>query len=295
MNNPLSSSTPLLQLQVPTYRRVHMTLVGCGGTGSHIASGLISLSGSLVERGVDVDVQLIDPDRVEQRNVGRQLFGPANVGRPKAEVLADRLNRAFAARIGYSIRALSAADAAAMADPDAGTLSVVIGAVDNPAARAVIAKAVAQADTGRTVRRLWWIDAGNENHSGQVAIGDTADPQRFRGAGAMGMISRLPAPHLVYPDLVATPQAKKSARRARVPSEPSCAELVAAGEQGLMVNRMAAAWVLAMLDAFFRGDLRHFAVAFDLKFGGARSSAIDAPTISAATGLKAAVVTGRTK
>lgn len=290
MNNPLASSPPLLQLQVPQYQRVHMTLVGCGGTGSHIASGLISLAGALEDRGTSVDLQLIDPDRVEQRNVGRQLFGPGDVGRPKAEVLADRLNRAFAARVGYAVRALGTANATALADPDPSTLSVVIGAVDNPAARAVIAKAVERADSNSSGHfswnRLWWIDAGNENHSGQVAIGDTADPQRLRGAGALGMIGRLPAPHLVYPDLVATPKPeKRKARRA-----PSCAELAAAGEQGLMVNRMAAAWVLAMLDAFFRGDLHIFAIAFDLRFGGTQASVIDAPTIAGVAGLTAGQV-----
>jgi len=284
---------PLLQLQVPRYRRVHLTMVGCGGTGSHIASGLISLAGALAERDVAVDIQLIDPDRVERKNVGRQLFGPADIGRPKAEVLADRLNRAFAARVGYTIHALGSAEASALMDPDAVTLSLVIGAVDNPAARAVIAKAVTRADGVMSRRRLWWIDAGNENHSGQVAIGDTADQAHLRNAGALGMIGRLPAPHLVYPDLVtAPPKAKKSARRASSARPPSCAELAAAGEQGLMVNRMAAAWVLAMLDAFFRGTLTYFAVAFDLRFGGSRASTIDAPTIAGVAGLPDSAVAG---
>lgn len=290
----LPDAPPLFQLQVRPYRRVHLTMVGCGGTGSHIASGLISLAGALAERDVAadpirVDIQLIDPDRVERKNVGRQLFGPADIGRPKAEVLADRMNRAFAARVGYSIRSLGAAEASALIATDSDTLSLVIGAVDNPAARAVVARAV-----GKAGRRLWWIDAGNESHSGQVAIGNVADPQDLRHAAGLGMIDRLPAPHLVYPDLVAVPKAAAAAAaKKRGARAPSCAELAAAGEQGLMVNRMAAAWVLAMLDGFFRGTLTYFAVAFDLRFGGARSSAIDAPTIAGVAGLQPAELAGR--
>ena len=40
---------------------------------------------------------LIDPDRVEEKNIGRQaLFAPADIGQPKAECVARRLNAALA-------------------------------------------------------------------------------------------------------------------------------------------------------------------------------------------------------
>jgi PRTRC genetic system ThiF family protein len=275
MANLLSNTPPALKLQLKPFNRVLISLVGCGGTGSHIASGLISLAGALDARGVRTDVLLYDPDIVEPRNVGRQLFSPADVGHNKAEALASRLNLAFGARVGAVTRAITAADTFTLD----GALNVVVGAVDNPAARAILADT-----TTKAWRNLWHLDCGNENHSGQVAIGNIGDAKWLKHSAALGMIDGLPAPHLVYPDLIRAPKAPKTKK----PARQSCAELTAAGEQGLMVNRMAAAWALAMLDALLvRGDLHYFAVAFDLAWGGTRSYAIDAPTIAEAVGLTA--------
>lgn len=140
--------------------------------------------------------------------------------------------------------------------------------------RAIIAQAV-----DRHAGKLWWLDCGNERHSGQVCIGNV-DASLMRGAAALGMVTRLPAPHVVYPDLIAVPKAKK------VKAGASCAELTAAGEQGLMVNRMVAAHALAMLDSFFRGDLRYFALAFDVVWGGSSPLVIDQPTLSRICGVQ---------
>jgi tRNA A37 threonylcarbamoyladenosine dehydratase len=45
---------------------------------------------------------LIDPDKVEQKNVGRQLYTEADVGQPKAHVLMRRFNMA----LGLDINAI---------------------------------------------------------------------------------------------------------------------------------------------------------------------------------------------
>ena len=277
--NPFTDTPTPLQLQVRIPQRVPLTLVGCGGTGSHIASGLISIAGALADRGTQTDIYLVDPDIVEERNVGRQLFSAGDIGYPKAQVLASRLNVAFGARVGGAVRAIDTLDTFCEADPRPGAdseLNLVIGAVDNPAARLLISKAVAS-----TYGRLWWLDIGNEHHSGQVALGNATEVELFRRSCELGMITRLPAPHLVYPDLVKAP-VKQTKRK------QSCAELTATGEQGLMVNRMMAAWACAMLDSFLvRQDLHYFAVAVDLQWGGVRSYAIDVPTLVGVTGLTA--------
>lgn len=278
-SNILTDTAPALTLQLKPFQRVFLTLVGCGGTGSHIASGLISLAGALVERNIQTDIYLVDPDTVEPKNVGRQLFSPADIGKPKAEVLAYRLNASFGARVGASVRFIDTLDTFTQSGSGSGpdVLNVVIGAVDNPAARSLIAAAV-----GKSKGQLWWLDCGNENHSGQVALGNIADRKALHGCAALGMIDRLPAPHLVYPDLVKAPKALTNKQK-----RASCAELAATGEQGLMVNRIVAAYALAMLDALLlRHDLHWFALAFDLAWGGAKSYAIDTPTIAEAVGMK---------
>lgn len=285
-----STATPVT-LRIPDFKRVYITLVGCGGTGSHIASGLVSIGQALRQRSIGLDLLFVDPDRVEVKNVGRQLFSAGDVGQYKSDVLSGRLNAAFGERIMSATRPVDHLDLITQPDQH-DALHIVIGAVDNPAARAVIASAVKAAHE-TTVKtqvahgRLWWLDCGNENHSGQVLLGNVALKSAMRGAIALGLIDRLPAPHLVYPDLVATPRAPKRTKRAQ-----SCADLTAAGEQSLMINRLIAAYALSMLhDFIITRDLRYFGLALDAQWGGTRVYALDAPTIAAACGLTDSEIT----
>jgi PRTRC genetic system ThiF family protein len=280
MNNLLTQTALPVTLRVPDFKRVTITLVGCGGTGSHIASGLVATAQALRERSIVVDMLFIDPDRVEVKNVGRQLFSPGDVGEAKAEVLAGRLNAAFGERIMSAVRSVEALDL--LPSPvgrGAGgeVLHLVIGAVDNPAARAIIADVVKSAQGA-----LWWLDCGNENHSGQVCLGNTATHAALRGAIALGLVDRLPAPQVVYPDLIKTPSPHRRGTGVR----SSCAELTAAGAQSLMINRLMAAYALSMLTDFLViRDLRYFGVALDAQWGGLRTYAIDAPTIAQVCGM----------
>jgi sulfur carrier protein ThiS adenylyltransferase len=63
----------------------HVTLIGCGGLGSNAAA-------MLVRSGVG-ELTLIDFDDVEESNLNRQLFFRDQVGRPKADALAETLLR----------------------------------------------------------------------------------------------------------------------------------------------------------------------------------------------------------
>jgi len=247
----LTTDTPIT-LRLPDFARVHLVLVGAGGTGSHIATGLAALSLELTARGTACTVDIVDPDKVERKNIGRQLFCAADLGKFKAVVLAERLRGAYR----LPAAEIPAPFSAPMVAPAARTLTVIVGAVDNPAARAEMAAAVE-----RGAGSVWWLDAGNENHSGQVALGNA-----LQVAPALGFVDSLPAPHVVYPDLVAAPKAKKRAA--------SCADATAEGTQGLMVNRMAAAWALALLHDFLLDTVRYFAVDFDLRHAGVRSRAL---------------------
>ena len=67
-------------------KRARVVVLGVGGTGSHAAWALAASGvGSL---------HLVDPDRVELSNLNRQvLFAEADIGRPKAQVAAERLAR----------------------------------------------------------------------------------------------------------------------------------------------------------------------------------------------------------
>ena len=62
--------------------QVSVALVGCGGVGSQVLTGLARLHKALVSLGHPggLHVTAFDPDTVSESNVGRQLFSPADVG-----------------------------------------------------------------------------------------------------------------------------------------------------------------------------------------------------------------------
>jgi len=68
-----------------------ITLCGAGALGSHLAD-------NLVRQGVGF-LKVIDRDRVEEHNVSTQLYGEADVGAWKVEVLRNRLFRAAGVEI----------------------------------------------------------------------------------------------------------------------------------------------------------------------------------------------------
>lgn len=62
-------------------------MIGCGGIGYHMADSLVRL----VRNIEDSELYLVDGKRVLNKNLARQ-FGEGDVGRPKAELLAEKLS-----------------------------------------------------------------------------------------------------------------------------------------------------------------------------------------------------------
>ncbi|MFJ8541436.1 HesA/MoeB/ThiF family protein [Streptomyces sp. NPDC093586] len=91
-----------------TQRRVtrsRVTVLGVGGTGSHAAWALAAV-------GVGT-LHLVDPDRVELSNLTRQaLYTEADLGRPKAQVAAERLGALNSSgTFTYDVRRVDTEDA----------------------------------------------------------------------------------------------------------------------------------------------------------------------------------------
>jgi PRTRC genetic system ThiF family protein len=76
-------------------RRVTVALIGCGGTGSQMLTGLARLNHALVEDGHGPTRHRVRRRQVSAANVGRQMFSPADVGQRKSVVLVHRLNAFF--------------------------------------------------------------------------------------------------------------------------------------------------------------------------------------------------------
>lgn len=175
---------------------------------------------------------LIDPDMVEVKNVGRQLFSPSDVGYPKAEVVAKRLALAFGLPIEWRVEPFEATRQ--VGRDSYGT--ILIDAVDNEQARRELAKA-SQEGYGRVL-----ISCGNHRDAGQVSIGNCgtrAEMDKYLAEierrqvplGNKDSLHYLPTAYLLFPDLLA-PEAPASLP---APSA-SCADLMLEQEQDVFIN-----------------------------------------------------------
>jgi PRTRC genetic system ThiF family protein len=212
---------------------VLITLVGVGGTGSALAIDLARLAYHCREKGTPVYLQLVDPDTVEAKNVGRQQFAPFEIGRNKAESMAKRLNL----WLGLDVLAAPASFSPETPVPPvhSGVRRIIVGAVDNPEARAAIAARIKEAKGG-----VWWVDAGNGEFTGQVIAGNTVDGPIVLDE-ELSLASSLPAPSVQEPALVKKPKAK-ALEGWQQADGPDCALMALNDEQSLNVNRLMAVY-----------------------------------------------------
>ena len=195
-----------------------IAVVGCGGTGAQVARLVARMIFDMERRNMQniPELLLIDPDTVEPKNIGRQLFSQAEVGEYKAVAVMRRLNAA----LGITCDAIPAA-------VEPGMLyraKIIVGCVDNHLARRVIhERTESQGYHGIT---QVWIDAGNHRDSGQVLIGSSKQPCKPDERNAY---AHLPLPSRIFPSLLEpdpTPETRGL----------SCAELLELGEQDLLIN-----------------------------------------------------------
>lgn len=254
-------------------------MVGCGGTGSALACLLARLLIHLRACGrPPFELILIDGDTVELRNIGRQAFGPRDVGANKAQILASRLNAAFGLRIS-AVPCMATPALLRSLAPPYRSYGIVLGAVDTPGARAVLAGVL------DSVSWRLWIDAGNHASAGQVVVGSTTRAAALTGCLALGgLCTALPALPLVYHDALTVP--------AHVAPVGGCDLAVAAGEQSLLINtQMATVVAQYVVDLAIGRRITTFWTEIDLAHGSMCAHAITAPALASATGIDAAVLT----
>lgn len=202
----------------PGRRISRVMLVGAGGTGAQIARLLARLLYDMRQRALSIpEFHIYDPDHVETRNIGRQLFAAGDIGHNKAHITARRLNLALGLQVTAQPVAFTSESQIAN-NSYAAPSTLVIGAVDNAAARAAIAAKLNEC--------VAWIDCGNHESGGQVVIGNGiyTDPSVYRPT-EQNVYPLLPAPHILFPELI-TPD----------PEPLSCADLAAQNRQALFVN-----------------------------------------------------------
>ena len=211
---------------------VNIALVGVGGTGSLVLSGLVRLNHALRQLGhPGIEVEVYDPDIVTEANIGRQLFTPDEVGRNKAECLIDRYNLGFALnwtahKEKYERWIFQ-------------HYHILISCVDSKASRREIA-AKFSGTTGTYV-----IDSGNDGNFGQILIGNGSKD--------------LPFSYKVHPDLIKGRETNHA---------PSCSLAEALTRQDLFINQWMATAILQLLWQMFRkGELTYRGFYINLETG----------------------------
>lgn len=278
-------NTEILEARPVTLRawtRADLILVGCGGTGSWLAPHLARLAALLGEGGKTVRLSFCDPDTVEPVNLARQHFCRAEVGTPKAATLALRYGPAWGLDIAARVAPFTPACLPTWYD----TPIILVGCVDNAAARGALAQSCSERNQQRPATdppTVWWLDCGNHEQAGQVLLGTTANPERLRTAFEPATLCRmLPSPGLQHPELLeARPEEATTPRL-------SCAELAAANAQSLTINQAVAAVAADyLLRLLMTGDLRRFATYLDLPSGVQTSRYTTPARVAAAIGQEA--------
>lgn len=158
---------------------ITINLIGCGGNGSLMLTNLARLNHVLLELGhVGIHVKVTDPDIVENTNIGRQAFSPADIGRSKAIVSVERINQYF----GFTWQA-------EQTDKLDLKANIIISAVDDYKVKNKINQMIRSfhsyykkitdpKHSGKYWNSLqshttpyYWLDMGNTRDSGQVVLG----------------------------------------------------------------------------------------------------------------------------
>ena len=222
-------------------RPVKIVMLGAGGTGGYAAPHIYRLIHTLNR---PARFLVADGDIVEEKNLVRQNFIHADLGRNKAAVMAERYASAFGMEIVYLPEFIENEDAlAALTAPDYSRkeLAILIGAVDNNRSRQMCHSVFMEA------KELVYIDSGNGQYTGQVVCGIRRNGRTYyKPVGTL------------YPDVLADTD--------KFPTELSCAEAAISAPQSVVANVMAATAILSYLyDILVLGDITVRNVTFSTK------------------------------
>lgn len=268
--------------------KVSVALVGCGGNGSQMLTGLARMHIALQSLGhPGLKVTTFDPDRVSEANVGRQLFSPSDVGHHKATLLTHRLNIFF----GLDWEA----EPIAFPGEQKGYHTrhhIVVGCVDSAKSRRSI--------YAYGERFVWepehrgqhlWLDVGNLNNTGQVILGEFTPS--FGNTKACNRNRVMTARMGVKGDKATLKEWRESVLPIHLPNVcdlfpeildagvpevdiPSCSLAQALESQDLFINQTVTTFALQLLWMLFRqGGLDHHGYFVNLASGSVSKLAID--------------------
>lgn len=236
---------------------VTVNIIGAGGTGSQVLTGLARLDVTLrALRHPGLFVTLYDPDIVTEANIGRQLFGYSDMGLNKTQCLVTRINNFF----GNDWKAVPDIFPAMLKNACRDNMAnITVTCTDNIKSRLdlwKILKSVYIPEYHDDITPLYWMDFGNTQTSGQVVLGTVPKKikqpasQLYETVGSLKVITRL----------------VKYARVKEEDSGPSCSLAEALEKQDLFINSTLAQLGCGILWKMFRkGLIEHHGVFLNLE------------------------------
>jgi len=219
-----------------TGRKISVLLIGAGGNGSEFFDGCVRIHSGLEALGAEgLDVTVLDDDEVSEANCVRQRYYPHEVGLKKAIALVQRSNllmgtnwKAVPERLEKPLQGGAKYD-------------LIVTAVDNVAARALVAKSHAP--------QTLWLDLGCDKAQGQVVLGQL---------GHNKLTDTLPTVLAHWPDML----------KQEDNNVPSCSAADSIRRQDLMVNSAVAGAAINLLwQSLRKGVVPYNGVMIDLEDG----------------------------
>ena len=217
------------------YDPTEIAVVGAGGTGSQVITGLARINHAIMALGHThgLSVNVVDPDEVSEFNIGRQLFSPVDIGESKARILVERVNHHYG--LAWQSLPLYFKDYI----EEARTPKIIISCVDSVSARREIRAYGEQQKNERFSKPLYWLDTGNGNATGQVILGTNGPTDQPDNTESCGNL----------PDILDWFPALEEHD---TPDTPSCSMEQALEKQDLFVNQSVAVHALDILWRMFR-------------------------------------------
>jgi PRTRC genetic system ThiF family protein len=240
---------------IPDFRMAQIILVGGGGIGAYMAQHIGRLMRVLYQSDKGVHLTIVDPDTVEEQNIGRQLFCDAEIGVPKAEALARRYGQAWGLNASYFVGRFD--DSLLLG----AEVTVLVGCVDNADARTTLAQTLMHNDGSQPT--IWWLDSGNLRDTGRVLIGSAYSLDQLHDAFRdKNVCYAMPSPSMQSPGLLeAQPEEIGD-------PQMSCAQMAEANLQSLNINARIAAEAADILTRLIvTKDLKRFACEVNLAAG----------------------------
>lgn len=278
----------------------HFIVLGVGGTGSELVPKLCRQINNLRDLSGKQKhfITLCDGDEVEPKNINRQNFTAADVGKNKAEIMGLKCGTVFNLQVDtFNTYIESPEKLESIIQMQPRHVPFIVGCVDNTAVRKMLHEYIVD---WKKHSPIIYLDGGNEEFAGQCVFsikqmgGTKVKPVAKQINGIKGEETweqllyayNLPDVCVHYPEMLETKE--------RFTTEMSCAERAVSNPQAADANVEAATILYQFISNCFRGVLEYNKVTFNTLKGNRRTF-FNVPSIITDSPYKVSINDGEIK